>query len=124
MTNTAKEWVVVGTFESVMAAARRIRELEGNQAHGHFFEIFVECDFGADDEHFSVLHHTGNVRITTSGGAGRINGHHWLTAGVLKFALDDRNPARRAAQEEAAMTVRGREEPLQSLREAERHSAL
>jgi hypothetical protein len=65
-----------------------------------------------------------NVRITASGGAGRINGHHRLTAGVLKFALDDRNPARWAAQEEAAMTVRGREEPLQSLREAERHSAL
>jgi len=59
MTNTAKEWGVVGTFESVMAAARRIRELEGNQAHGLFFEIFVECDFGTDDEHFRVRHHTG-----------------------------------------------------------------
>jgi len=47
-----------------------------------------------------------------------------LRRGVLKFALDDRNPARWAAQAEAAMTVRGREEPLQSLREAERHPAL
>jgi hypothetical protein len=39
MTNTAKEWVVVGTFESVMAAAQRIRELEGNHAQGLCFEI-------------------------------------------------------------------------------------
>jgi hypothetical protein len=29
MTNAAKEWVVVGRFDSVTDAARRIRELEG-----------------------------------------------------------------------------------------------
>ena len=122
MTNTAKEWVVVGTFESVMAAARRIRELEGNQAHGLFSKFSSNVTLARTKNISASFITPANVRITASGGAGRINGHHWLTAGVLKF--DDRNPARWTAQEEAAMTVRGREEPLQSLREAERHSAL
>jgi len=77
-----------------------------------------------DDEHFSVLHHTGK-RAHYGIRRSRPNSwHQWLAAGVLKFALDDRNPARWEAQAEAAMTVRGREEPLQSLRQAERYSAL
>jgi hypothetical protein len=59
MTNTAKEWTSVGTFDSVTAAARRIRELEGRQSGGIFLELHVEIDFGTDDEAFSVLHHTG-----------------------------------------------------------------
>jgi hypothetical protein len=29
MTNAAKEWTSVGTFDTVIAAARRIREIEG-----------------------------------------------------------------------------------------------
>jgi hypothetical protein len=59
MTNTAKEWVEVGTFETVTAAARRIRELEGRPTGGIFLEMYVEIDFGADEDAFSVLHHTG-----------------------------------------------------------------
>ena len=50
-----QRWGVAGTFESVMAAARRMHELEGNQAHRLFFEMFVEWDFGRKEEQFSVL---------------------------------------------------------------------
>ena len=59
MTNPAKEWVDVGTFETVTAAARRIRELEGRLSGGIFLETYVEIDFGSDEEAFSVLHCTG-----------------------------------------------------------------
>jgi SAM-dependent MidA family methyltransferase len=54
-TNAAKEWVDVATFESFTAAARRIREIEGHPSGG----IFLEIDFGNDEEAFSVPHHSG-----------------------------------------------------------------
>lgn len=59
MTNAAKEWIDVGTFDTVTAAAHRIRELEERPCHGLFLELFIEIDFGTDEEAFSVLHHTG-----------------------------------------------------------------
>jgi hypothetical protein len=59
MTNAAKEWIEVGTFDTVTAAARRIRELEGRSDGGIFLEMHVEIDCGTDEEAFSVLHHTG-----------------------------------------------------------------
>jgi hypothetical protein len=59
MTNAAKEWVQVGTFENVTAAAGRIRELEDYPTTGVFFEIHVDTLHGTDEEAFSVLHHTG-----------------------------------------------------------------
>jgi hypothetical protein len=59
MTNAAKEWIDVGTFDTVTDAARRIREIEGRASGGIFLEMHVEIDFGTDDEAFSVLHHTG-----------------------------------------------------------------
>ena len=59
MTNAAKEWIEVGTFDTVTAAARRIREIEGRSDGGIFLEMHVEIDFGTDEEAFSVLHHTG-----------------------------------------------------------------
>jgi hypothetical protein len=55
----AKDWVQLGTFESVTAAARRIREIEGRTSGGIFLEMHVEIDFGTDEDAFSVLHHTG-----------------------------------------------------------------
>ena len=59
MTNAAKEWVEVGTFDTVSAAARRIREIEGRPSGGIFLEMYVEINFGTDEDAFSVLHHTG-----------------------------------------------------------------
>jgi hypothetical protein len=59
MTNGAKEWVEVGDFDTVTAAARRIREFEGRSDGGIFLEMHVEIDCGTDEEAFSVLHHTG-----------------------------------------------------------------
>jgi hypothetical protein len=59
MTNAAKEWVEAGTFDTVTAAARRIREIEGRPSGGIFLEMYVEIDFGTDEETFSVLHYTG-----------------------------------------------------------------
>ncbi len=59
MMNAAKEWIEVGTFETVTAAAGRIRELEAYPATGVFFEVHVDTVLGTDEEAFSVLHHTG-----------------------------------------------------------------
>ena len=60
-TPTDKDWTPVGTFDTVTAAARRIRELEGNPARGGLFlDFFVETgEWGTDDEAFRVFHHTG-----------------------------------------------------------------
>jgi hypothetical protein len=58
-TNAAKEWVDVGTFDTVTAAAGRIRELEEYPTTGVFFEFHVDTELGTDEEAFSVLHHTG-----------------------------------------------------------------
>jgi hypothetical protein len=55
MTNAAKEWVEAGNFETVTAAARRIREIEGRATGGIFLRMLVEIDFGSDDEAFGHL---------------------------------------------------------------------
>ena len=59
MTNAAEEWTEVGRFESMTAAARRIRELEGYPVTGIFLEMHVDTELGTDEEAFGVLHHTG-----------------------------------------------------------------
>ena len=59
MTNAAKEWIEVGTFETVAAAAARILELEGSPATGVFFYFHVDSVFDSDEEAFRVLHHDG-----------------------------------------------------------------
>ena len=59
MTNAAREWTEVGTFESVAAAARRICELEDRPPEGIFLEIYVNPILDDDTEAFRVLHHTG-----------------------------------------------------------------
>ncbi|TWB09329.1 hypothetical protein FBZ89_14213 [Nitrospirillum amazonense] len=58
-TNAAREWVEIGRFDTVTAAARRIRELEEYPTAGVFFELYVDTELGTDDDAFSVLHHTG-----------------------------------------------------------------
>jgi hypothetical protein len=55
MTNAAKEWIEVGTFDTVTAAARRIREIEGRSDGGIFLEMHVEIDFGTDEEAASFI---------------------------------------------------------------------
>jgi hypothetical protein len=59
MTNAAKEWVDAGNFETVQAAARRIREIEDYPGGGLFLEMHIEFDSGSDEESFGHLEHTG-----------------------------------------------------------------
>ena len=59
MTNAAREWIAVGTFDTVTAAAHRARELQSYPTTGVFFKIHVDTVFGTDEEAFGVLHHTG-----------------------------------------------------------------
>lgn len=61
MAERGKEWVTVGSFETVAAAARKIIELEGSSAYGVFFQIYIETGTGAASEHeaFGHLEHTG-----------------------------------------------------------------
>ncbi len=62
-TKTAKDWVEVGTFDSMTAAAARICELEGAPTTGVFLEVYVDTVHGTDDEAFSLLHHTGRQAL-------------------------------------------------------------
>lgn len=59
MTNAAKEWVDVGTYDTMTAAARRIRKIEDQPSGGIFLQRYVEIDSGSDEDAFGVLHHTG-----------------------------------------------------------------
>ena len=63
MTNAAKEWIEVGRFDTVTAAAQRIRQLEGYPNNGVFLEMHVDTTFGTDEEAFSVFHHTGRKAL-------------------------------------------------------------
>ena len=60
MTNAAKEWVEIDTFDTVTEAARRIVQLEGVPKAGLFLEFYVETnEYGTDEEAFRVFHYTG-----------------------------------------------------------------
>jgi hypothetical protein len=62
MSNAAKEWIMVGTFDTV-TVARRIRQIEGRASGGIFLEMHVEIDSSTDEDAFSVLHHTGRSAL-------------------------------------------------------------
>ncbi len=48
-----------GSFESVTAAARRIREIEEYPSGGVFLEMYIDPDYGSDEESFGHLEHKG-----------------------------------------------------------------
>jgi hypothetical protein len=52
MTSAAKEWIEVGTFDTVTAAARRIRELEGLSDDWRFPQ--APCRYGSRHRRGSV----------------------------------------------------------------------
>jgi len=60
MTNAAKEWIEVGRFETITAAAARILELEESPKKGMFLKLWVDTELGNDEELLSVFHHTGS----------------------------------------------------------------
>jgi hypothetical protein len=59
MTNSRNEWVHDGDFETVTAAARRIREIEAYPVTSLFFEIQVDTAHGSDEDSFGHLEHNG-----------------------------------------------------------------
>ena len=59
MTNPAREWIDAGDFETVTAAAQRIREIEAYPVTGVFLQMYVDTALGSDEESFSHLEHTG-----------------------------------------------------------------
>ncbi len=59
MTNAAKEWITVGVFATVTAAARHIRELENYPTTVVFLNLHVDTALGTDEDAISVFHHTG-----------------------------------------------------------------
>lgn len=63
MTNADRQWVMVASFETVTAAARRIREIEGGATGGIFLRIYVEIDFGSDDEALGHLEYKGRKAL-------------------------------------------------------------
>jgi hypothetical protein len=67
MTNTAKEWIEVGTFETVTVAASRIRELEGYPTTGVFFEAHFDTVLGTTRKLAVFFITRAAVRSTASG---------------------------------------------------------
>ncbi len=59
MTNDRNEWVHDGDFETVTAAARRIREIEAYPVTGLFFEIQVDTAHSSDADALGHLEHNG-----------------------------------------------------------------
>lgn len=59
MTNAQNEWTHEGDFETMTAAAKRIREIEGYPVTGIFLEIQVDTAHGTDAEAFGHLEHKG-----------------------------------------------------------------
>ncbi len=59
MTNAAQDWVDAGSFETVTAAARRIREIEAYPVSGIFLELHVDTIHDSDADAFGHLEHTG-----------------------------------------------------------------
>jgi len=62
MTNDRDDWVTVGSFENVTAAARRIIELEGYPVSAIFFELLTGAETGNELEAFPLLEYTGRKR--------------------------------------------------------------
>ncbi len=58
MTQPGKDWVEVGVFETVAAAATQILVLEESSAAGLFFFFHVHVS-DTDEEAFRVLHYDG-----------------------------------------------------------------
>ena len=58
-----KELVEAGRFESVTAAAGRIRELEDYPAMSVIFSIYVDPDHGTDEKSFGHLEHKGRRAV-------------------------------------------------------------
>jgi hypothetical protein len=63
MTNGTNEWVDAGQYETVTAAARRIRFLEGYPVDGIFLEIYVNTEHCDDEDVFACLEHAGRRAV-------------------------------------------------------------
>ena len=58
MTNEAREWGLVGRFETIGEAVRRITELEGASRNGLFLRTYVD-PLSSDDEALRDLEYKG-----------------------------------------------------------------
>lgn len=63
MTGSGGAWVLVDTFESMTAAARRIREIEAYPVSGVFLEMHVGTEHSNDAEAFAHLEHKGRKAL-------------------------------------------------------------
>ena len=61
MAEKGQPWTMVGAFETIAAAARKIVELEAYRSYGVFFEVYIETGLGAapEEESMDHLEHTG-----------------------------------------------------------------
>jgi hypothetical protein len=60
MTNEAREWGLVGRFETIGKAVGRITELEGSPRYGLFLRTYVD-PLSSDDEALRDLEYKGQV---------------------------------------------------------------
>jgi hypothetical protein len=60
MTNEAKEWGLVGDFETIGKAVLRIKELEGLSHNGLFLRTYVD-PLCSDDEALRDLEYKGEI---------------------------------------------------------------
>ncbi|CAB3802765.1 hypothetical protein LMG28614_05692 [Paraburkholderia ultramafica] len=55
----SKDWKAVGTFASIQEATKRIIELEAKPVSGIHLEMFVETNYGSDEEFLGYFEYTG-----------------------------------------------------------------
>jgi hypothetical protein len=60
MTNEAREWGLVGRFETIGKAVRQITELEGSPRNGLFLRTYVD-PLSSDDEALRDLEYRGEI---------------------------------------------------------------
>jgi hypothetical protein len=60
MTNEAREWGLVGRFETIGQAVRRITELERSPRNGVFLRTYVD-PLSTDDEALRDLEYKGEI---------------------------------------------------------------
>ena len=65
VTNAAREWVADGSFDTVTAAARRIREIEGRATGGYFSACTLKSTLAATTR-LSAIWNTQASALSTS----------------------------------------------------------
>jgi hypothetical protein len=89
MAMPGEAWATIDNFDSVTAAAEKIRALESYPVSGIFLEVLIETAHGDEGEAFGHLEHTGRTTALTSSNVLRISGAGIIPALPTGFTIDN-----------------------------------